>query len=221
MYECDSSTLEVLIIEVWLRLCILQVENIGMKKSRAGQQFNILCMAAEKDKFLNLVFRESTSIGVRILAISRASLRREAVLLQGEGFNYGPIPAKVCDFVVDVVNCTSRVGISKCSGSRSNSYCAVAIGNSCDRTRNSLKYTSSGSGGSGSNSSGGGSGSSSGSRSSSSGGSSSGGGSSGGSGGSSSGSGGSNSGGSSSGSSSSSSSCGGGSSLFKIFNKNS
>ena len=122
MYVCDSSTLEVLIIEVWLRLCILQVENIGMKKSRAGQQFNILCMAAEKDKFLNLVFRESTSIGVRILAISRASLRREAVLLQGEGFNYGPIPAKVCDIVVAFVGCTSRAGISKCSGGRSYSY---------------------------------------------------------------------------------------------------
>ena len=82
-----------------------------MKKSRAGQQFNVLCMAAEKTKFLNLVFRESSSIGVRILAVSRASLRREAVLLQGEGFKYGPIPAKVCDFVVAVEDC-SRAGSS-------------------------------------------------------------------------------------------------------------
>jgi uncharacterized protein (DUF111 family) len=63
-----------------------------MKKSRVGQQFNVLCMAEEKGKFLKLVFRESSSIGVRILAISRASLERETVLLQSE---YGPIPAKV------------------------------------------------------------------------------------------------------------------------------
>lgn len=63
-----------------------------MKKSRVGQQFNVLCMAEEKERFLNLVFLESSSIGVRILAISRASLERETVILQSE---YGPIPAKV------------------------------------------------------------------------------------------------------------------------------
>lgn len=64
-----------------------------MKKSRVGQQFNVLCLVGEKDRFLKHLFEESSSIGVRVIPIERVSLPRKMVDLEEDRF--GTIPAKV------------------------------------------------------------------------------------------------------------------------------
>jgi pyridinium-3,5-bisthiocarboxylic acid mononucleotide nickel chelatase len=67
-------------------------QSIGMKKSRPGVQLNVLCSIAAKNDMLATVFRESSSIGVRISTVRRASLRRSMVQIQTP---YGPCAAKV------------------------------------------------------------------------------------------------------------------------------
>ena len=51
---------------------------IGMKKNRPGVMLSVLCHAADVERIENILFRETTTLGVRRRKISRRTLRRRA-----------------------------------------------------------------------------------------------------------------------------------------------
>jgi uncharacterized protein (TIGR00299 family) protein len=50
---------------------------IGMKKSRAGLSFTCMCRVEDKDKMLSLIFRHTTTLGIREYVSRRHTLRKE------------------------------------------------------------------------------------------------------------------------------------------------
>ena len=52
------------------------LESILMKKGRAAVQLNALCEPQQKDALLTMIFTETSTIGIRIIPVQRASLRR-------------------------------------------------------------------------------------------------------------------------------------------------
>jgi uncharacterized protein (DUF111 family) len=65
---------------------------IVMKKSRPAVQISILCRAEDKEKFLQLLFRETSTLGVRETEIKRRALPRETVLVETV---FGAIDVKI------------------------------------------------------------------------------------------------------------------------------
>ena len=63
-----------------------------MKKNRPGTLLSILCWPAEREKFLQLIFAETTTIGVRSYEVQRRALTREMISVQTQ---FGPIDVKV------------------------------------------------------------------------------------------------------------------------------
>ncbi|HEV2489072.1 MAG TPA: nickel pincer cofactor biosynthesis protein LarC [Candidatus Acidoferrales bacterium] len=52
---------------------------VQMKKNRPGQLVTLLCELANRDQLIDLVFRETTTIGVRMYEVRRQTLARESV----------------------------------------------------------------------------------------------------------------------------------------------
>lgn len=48
-----------------------------MKKGRAGTMLHVLCHPDKRDTCLGIVFTETSTLGVRVLPVERASLLRE------------------------------------------------------------------------------------------------------------------------------------------------
>ena len=65
---------------------------IGMKKSRPGIMLTILCHPAEKEKLLTLIFRHTTTLGVRENRLHRYILDRKTEAVQTP---YGPVRQKI------------------------------------------------------------------------------------------------------------------------------
>lgn len=63
-----------------------------MKKNRPGTLFSILCRPEDREKFLQMLFAETTTIGARIHEVARRSLARETVRVETQ---FGPIDVKV------------------------------------------------------------------------------------------------------------------------------
>nr|MCR5451630.1 nickel pincer cofactor biosynthesis protein LarC [Lachnospiraceae bacterium] len=64
---------------------------IGMKKGRQGTLLTLICSPSDKEKFAKLIFKHTSTIGIRELAASRYILEREQVRI---GSPYGDILAK-------------------------------------------------------------------------------------------------------------------------------
>jgi uncharacterized protein (TIGR00299 family) protein len=65
---------------------------VQMKKNRPGMLLSILCRPDEREKFLQMMFTETTTIGARSYAVSRRALPRETVRVQTK---FGAIDVKV------------------------------------------------------------------------------------------------------------------------------
>ena len=65
---------------------------IQMKKNRPGVLLSILCRPADKESLTQMVFAETTTLGVRSYEVERRALDREVVRVETE---YGPIEVKV------------------------------------------------------------------------------------------------------------------------------
>jgi uncharacterized protein (TIGR00299 family) protein len=65
---------------------------IQMKKNRPGVKLTVLCPAADVDKLERLLFRETTTLGVRRWLASRHKLERKAHSVETK---YGPIEGKL------------------------------------------------------------------------------------------------------------------------------
>ena len=65
---------------------------VGMKKSRPGVLLTVLCRPAEQEKMAKLLFRHTTTLGVRVGLCSRFTLRRSEEVTQTP---YGPVRRKI------------------------------------------------------------------------------------------------------------------------------
>jgi pyridinium-3,5-bisthiocarboxylic acid mononucleotide nickel chelatase len=65
---------------------------IQMKKNRPAQKITCVCAVADIDRFAEIIFRETTTIGIRYTIAQRKTLQREFVKVQTV---YGPIEMKV------------------------------------------------------------------------------------------------------------------------------
>jgi len=63
-----------------------------MKKNRPGLLISILCHPEEREKFLQMLFAETTTIGARSYVVARRALARETVRVETQ---FGPIDVKV------------------------------------------------------------------------------------------------------------------------------
>ncbi len=66
--------------------------NTQMKKNRPGILVSILCRPNDREKFLKLLFAETTTIGARSYEVQRRALARETIRVQTQ---FGPIDVKV------------------------------------------------------------------------------------------------------------------------------
>ncbi len=66
--------------------------SVQMKKNRPGVLLSILCAPAEQRRMEELLFTETTTLGVRATEVERRALRREIVRVETE---YGAIDVKV------------------------------------------------------------------------------------------------------------------------------
>ena len=66
--------------------------SVQMKKSRPGVLLSILCDAAERPALSELLFAETTTLGIRAYEVERRALQRQIVTVETQ---YGPIDVKV------------------------------------------------------------------------------------------------------------------------------
>ncbi len=74
---------------------------VQMKKNRPGFLISILCAPADSDKLAQMLFQQTTTIGLRIYEARRKVLQRQAVLVDT---SYGPVNVKVAWLDGKVVN---------------------------------------------------------------------------------------------------------------------
>ncbi|MFQ5769351.1 MAG: nickel pincer cofactor biosynthesis protein LarC [bacterium] len=76
--------------------------NILMKKNRPAIKLTVLGNRCDKDKLINTLFQETTSIGVRIRQENRQVLQRE---MQQVETKYGKVKVKISTLNGEVINC--------------------------------------------------------------------------------------------------------------------
>lgn len=74
---------------------------VQMKKNRPGVLLSILCEKEQSEVLLDLVFRETTTLGIRSHEVSRRALERKSVRVETQ---YGPIDVKVAYLNGTIVN---------------------------------------------------------------------------------------------------------------------
>ncbi|HXQ73092.1 MAG TPA: nickel pincer cofactor biosynthesis protein LarC [Pyrinomonadaceae bacterium] len=74
---------------------------VQMKKNRPGVLLSVLCEPDKKGSLLNLLFTETTTLGVRSYEVTRRALRRSMTRVETQ---YGPIDVKVAHLNGRVVN---------------------------------------------------------------------------------------------------------------------
>lgn len=67
---------------------------IGMKKSRPGTMIRVLCSEQDREKMLELLFRHTTTIGVRESSVKRTVLDRRE---ESQETPYGPVRKKISE----------------------------------------------------------------------------------------------------------------------------
>jgi hypothetical protein len=74
---------------------------VQMKKNRPGQLITVLCNPMDRDKFSEMLFRETTTLGVRESIVTRRTLQRESVAVQT---SLGPVHMKVARLRGQILN---------------------------------------------------------------------------------------------------------------------
>jgi uncharacterized protein (TIGR00299 family) protein len=74
---------------------------IQMKKNRPAILLSVLCRGADREKLSELIFKETTTLGLRSYSVERRALERETVFIETR---YGPIDVKVARMKGQVVN---------------------------------------------------------------------------------------------------------------------
>ncbi len=89
--EMTGHAMEVLFKEGALEVYTIQA---GMKKSRPGIEFNVMCREGDRDKILKLIFKHTTTLGVREYTSRRYALSRR---IEERDTDYGRIRLKVSE----------------------------------------------------------------------------------------------------------------------------
>lgn len=74
---------------------------IQMKKNRPGVLLSVLCRASEKEAITEMLFSETTTLGIRSYAVERSALERQLMTVETQ---YGVIDVKVARMNGNVVN---------------------------------------------------------------------------------------------------------------------
>lgn len=74
---------------------------IQMKKNRPATMVSILCAEEEKENLLELLYTETTTLGVRIRGVERNCLPREIIKIETE---FGEVDVKIARFGEKIVN---------------------------------------------------------------------------------------------------------------------
>jgi uncharacterized protein (TIGR00299 family) protein len=74
---------------------------VQMKKNRPGVLLSLLCRNAEREELMEMLFGETTTLGVRSYEVERRALERQIVRVETQ---YGPIDVKVARLNGNVVN---------------------------------------------------------------------------------------------------------------------
>jgi uncharacterized protein (TIGR00299 family) protein len=74
---------------------------VQMKKNRPAVLLSVLCDTEKRESLMNLLFTETTTLGVRSYEVARRALRRSMVRVETQ---YGPIDVKVAHLNGRVVN---------------------------------------------------------------------------------------------------------------------
>jgi pyridinium-3,5-bisthiocarboxylic acid mononucleotide nickel chelatase len=74
---------------------------VQMKKNRPGQLVTVLCKPADREKFSDLLFRETTTLGVRQSSVNRRTLLRESIAVET---SLGPIRMKIARLNGHILN---------------------------------------------------------------------------------------------------------------------
>jgi uncharacterized protein (TIGR00299 family) protein len=75
--------------------------SVQMKKNRPGQLVTVLCKPADREKFSEMLFRETTTLGVRQSTVRRRTLQRESVPVET---SLGPIRMKIARLNGHILN---------------------------------------------------------------------------------------------------------------------
>ncbi len=90
--EIDDMTGELLghVLEEALRLGALDLHYtaVQMKKNRPGVRLTLLCQEPDQDRFIDFIFRQTTSLGVRVRTVQRAELDRDSITVQRSGRSF-------------------------------------------------------------------------------------------------------------------------------------
>ena len=82
------------VLDAWL-------QNIYMKKNRPAFKLNIICTIKEENNIAEMIFKETSTLGIRREAVNRYCLDREIQLLK---LPYGEIEIKVAKLDGEIVN---------------------------------------------------------------------------------------------------------------------
>lgn len=74
---------------------------IQMKKNRPGVMLSVLCRDSDREKLSQMLFSETTTLGLRSYSVERRALQRESVRVETP---YGPIDVKVAKLNGHIVN---------------------------------------------------------------------------------------------------------------------
>jgi uncharacterized protein (TIGR00299 family) protein len=74
---------------------------VQMKKNRPGVLLSILCRDTDREKLSQMLFAETTTLGLRSYSVERRALQRESVRVETP---YGPIDVKVAKLSGRIVN---------------------------------------------------------------------------------------------------------------------
>ncbi len=74
---------------------------VQMKKNRPGQLITVLCKPADREKLSEMLFRETTTLGVRQSSVKRRTLQRESLSVQT---SLGPIRMKIARLHGQILN---------------------------------------------------------------------------------------------------------------------
>lgn len=74
---------------------------IQMKKNRPATMLSILCTEDRRSKLTELLYRETTTLGIRVRKVERESLPRETVLIETQ---FGSVEVKVARLGGEIVN---------------------------------------------------------------------------------------------------------------------
>jgi pyridinium-3,5-bisthiocarboxylic acid mononucleotide nickel chelatase len=75
--------------------------SVQMKKNRPGILLSILCEQSQENQLMQLLFKETTTLGVRSYDVERRALERTVVRIETQ---YGPIDVKVARLDGQIVN---------------------------------------------------------------------------------------------------------------------